>query len=71
MPSWFWLQEQSVRLIHAGFPAAVANIGSYPYADPNYHLESDRPEGVDLPNVRMAVQATLAAVVRIDQQGAP
>lgn len=57
--------------IKAGFPAAVANIGSYPYADPNYHLESDRPEWVDLPNVRMAVQATLAAVVRVDRQGAP
>lgn len=57
--------------IHAGFAAAVANIGSYPYADPNYHLESDRPEWVDLPNVRMAVQATLAAVGRLDRRGVP
>ncbi len=51
--------------INAGFPAAVANIGSYPYADPNYHCETDVPEAVDLPNVRMAVQASLAAVVRV------
>jgi hypothetical protein len=57
--------------INAGYPAAVANIGSYPYADPHYHLETDLPEGVDLPNVRLAVQASLAAAVRVDRHGAP
>ena len=51
--------------VKAGFPAAIANIGSLPYADPNYHLESDVPEQVDIENVRMAVQASLAAVVRL------
>jgi hypothetical protein len=51
--------------INAGFPAAIANLGSMPYADPNYHLETDIPEDVDLPNVRMAVQASLVAVVRM------
>lgn len=51
--------------IKAGFPAAIANLGSYPYADPNYHLESDAPEAVDIENVRMATQAVLAAVVRV------
>jgi len=53
--------------VNAGYPAAIANLGSFPYADPNYHLESDRPEYVDLPNVRLGVQASLAAVVRVDQ----
>ncbi|NLC57937.1 MAG: Zn-dependent exopeptidase M28 [Armatimonadetes bacterium] len=51
--------------VNAGFPAAVANIGSYPYADPNYHCETDVPEAVDLANVRLAVQASLAAIVRV------
>jgi len=52
--------------INAGYPAAVANIGSHPYADPNYHAEGDVPELVDLPNVRKTVQATLAAILTLD-----
>jgi hypothetical protein len=52
--------------IKEGFPAAVINLGSIPYGDPNYHLESDGPELVDIPNVRMATQAVLAAVVKLD-----
>ncbi len=37
----------------------------YRYADPNYHLVTDRPEFVDIENVRLAVQASLAAIVRV------
>ena len=57
--------------IKAGFPAAVACIGSYPYADPNYHAEGDTPENVDLPNVRMSAQLVLAAVLHLDIRGCP
>ncbi len=53
--------------VQAGFPAAVINIGSYPYGDPNYHAEGDTPETCDFKNAAMAVQATLAAVLTIDQ----
>ncbi|MAF11062.1 hypothetical protein CMK11_11490 [Candidatus Poribacteria bacterium] len=53
--------------INAGFPMAVANIGSYPYADPNYHLESDTPDLVDIENVVMATRASLAAGLWVDQ----
>jgi hypothetical protein len=53
--------------INAGFPMAVANIGSYPYADPNYHLESDTPDLVDIENVAMATRASLAAGLWVDQ----
>ena len=53
--------------VNAGYRAAVANIGSFPYADPNYHLETDVPELVDIPNVALAVRATLAAVLRLDR----
>jgi len=52
--------------IKEGFPAAVVCIGSIPYGDPNYHLETDKPEFVDIENLRMATQAVLAAVVRRD-----
>ncbi len=47
-----------------GYAGAVANFGSLPYLDPNYHLESDVPESVDLENVAMSTRASLAAIVR-------
>ncbi|MAP92441.1 hypothetical protein CMK15_12910 [Candidatus Poribacteria bacterium] len=55
--------------INAGFPMAVMNVGSYPYADPNYHLETDRPELVDIENVRLATQASLASGLHVDYYG--
>jgi hypothetical protein len=54
--------------VNAGYPAAIANFGSYPYADPNYHEAGDTAESVDVPNVRMTVQATLAAVLTLDMR---
>ena len=51
--------------VNAGYPAAVATFGSFPYADPAYHTEDDRPERVDIPNLRMAAQAVLAAALRM------
>ncbi len=51
-----------------GYPAAVINIGSLPYGDPNYHAEGDIPETCDIKNAAMTVQATLAAVVTIDRE---
>jgi hypothetical protein len=51
----------------AGYPAAVINIGSWPYGDPNYHAEGDIPETCDVENAAMTVRATLAAVMTIDQ----
>ena len=53
--------------VRAGYPAAVVNIGSWPYGDPNYHGEGDIPERCDVPNAAKTVQATLAAVLTLDQ----
>lgn len=53
--------------VRAGYPAAVINIGSWPYGDPNYHGEGDIPERCDVPNAAKTVQATLAAVLTLDQ----
>ncbi|MBO3803255.1 MAG: M28 family peptidase [Candidatus Brockarchaeota archaeon] len=53
--------------IKAGYSPCVANIGSFPYSDPQYHLEGDVPERVDIANVRMAAQATLASVLWLDR----
>ncbi len=54
--------------VNAGYPAAVAIFGSFPYADPAYHTEDDCPERVDIPNLAMAAQATLAAALRVDME---
>jgi hypothetical protein len=55
--------------VKAGFGAAVVNIGSWPYGDPNYHVEGDIPERCDVPNAALTVQATLAAILTLDQEG--
>lgn len=53
--------------VKSGYAAAVVNIGSWPYADPNYHAEADIPERSDVPNAAKATQATLAAVLTLDR----
>jgi hypothetical protein len=53
--------------VKAGYTCAIANLGSYPYADAEYHLAGDVAERVDIVNVRMTTQATLAAVLRLDR----
>lgn len=53
--------------VKAGYPAALINLGSFPYADPNYHLETDTAETVDIPNAAMTTQMVLAAIVKLDR----
>jgi len=55
--------------IKAGFPAAVLNIGSFPYADPDYHDRGDRPDKVDLDNLVMSTRLSLAFVAHLDACG--
>ena len=54
--------------VNAGFPAAIVNIGSWPYAEPNYHTEADAPETVDITHLRLATQAALASIATLDLQ---
>jgi hypothetical protein len=62
-----WPGDDDGSFVQAGYPAAVINIGSFPYGDPNYHAEGDIPETCDIENAAMTVRATLAAVVTIDR----
>ena len=52
--------------VRAGYGAAVVNIGSWPYADPNYHAEGDIPERCDVQNAALTLRATLAAILTVD-----
>jgi hypothetical protein len=54
--------------VRAGYGRTVINIGSFPYADPEYHREGDVAERVDFENVSMTTQATLAAVLELDRE---
>jgi len=56
--------------VKAGYTAAIANLGSAPYADPNYHDAGDTAEKVDIPNVTLAAKAILAAALMTDRDGA-
>ncbi len=55
--------------INVGFNNAIVNIGSFPYADPQYHREGDTAQRVDYENVYLAAQASLAAVLHVDREG--
>lgn len=55
--------------VKAGYPAAIANLGSVPYSDPNYHDAGDTADKVDIPNVDMAARAILAAALITDRDG--
>ena len=61
--AWDQTGDDDGSFIKAGFPAAIMNLGSFPYEDPHYHLEGDTPENVDLENVTCTVQASLAAIL--------
>ena len=52
--------------IKEGYRTAMHNIGSWPYADPNYHLPGDTAARVDVANAALTTKAILAAVLRID-----
>jgi hypothetical protein len=57
--------------VKAGYGVAVfsggGGAGEYPY----YHRETDTPDRVDVESVRLLTVLTLAAVLRLDEQGAP
>lgn len=55
--------------VKAGFAAAIGNLGSMPYTDPNYHDLGDTPDKVDTLNVHLAAKAILAAILVTDRDG--
>jgi hypothetical protein len=57
--------------VKAGMPAAVANVGSFPYVDPAYHLTDDKFENVDPMNQLLVTRLILATILDLDQNGSP
>ncbi len=62
------INDDEGKFIEAGFRTAVMNVGSFPYADAEYHLPGDVPERVDIDNLALSTQLVLAAVLELDGQ---
>lgn len=63
------VSDDDGSFVLAGYPRAVVCQGSHPYGDEQYHLPGDVPERVDLDCLLLSVQAILAAILRLDQEG--
>ena len=65
------INDDDGMFINAGFRNTVLNLGSWPYADSEYHLPGDVPERVNIENVVRSTQLLLAAILDIDECGPP
>ena len=64
-----YYNDDDGSFIKAGMPCAVLNLGSFPYADPNYHLTTDTADRVDMENVWMSTKLVLAGLLHVDKHG--
>jgi hypothetical protein len=60
------VNDDDGMFINAGFRRTVINIGSWPYADSEYHLPGDIPERVNMENLARSTQLLLAAIIELD-----
>jgi hypothetical protein len=60
------VNDDDGMFIKAGFRTTVMNLGSWPYADSEYHLPGDVPERVNIENLVRSTQLLLAAVLELD-----
>ncbi len=63
------VNDDDGMFINSGFRTTVMNLGSWPYADSEYHLAGDVPERVNIENVVRSTRLLLAAILEIDEQG--
>lgn len=54
--------------IKAGIPAAVLHIGSYPYANADYHAETDTADKVDEQLLAQSAKLSLALLLDLDAE---
>lgn len=62
------VNDDDGMFINAGFRRTVMHLGSWPYADAEYHLPGDTPDRVNIENVVRSVRLLLAAIVELDAQ---
>lgn len=62
------LNDDDGMFINAGYRNTVMNLGSWPYADAEYHRSGDTPDRVNIENVVHSIQLLLAAIIDLDAQ---
>jgi len=63
------VNDDDGMFINAGYRTTVMNLGSWPYADSEYHLPGDVPERVNIENLVRSTRLILATVLELDAQG--
>ncbi|MCS7060614.1 MAG: M28 family peptidase [Anaerolineae bacterium] len=63
------INDDDGMFINAGFRRTIMHIGSWPYADSQYHLAGDVPERVNIDNLRRSAQLLLCLILEIDAGG--
>ncbi|MCK5802257.1 MAG: M28 family peptidase, partial [Lentisphaeria bacterium] len=63
------VNDDDGMFIKAGFRTTVMNIGSWPFADSEYHLVGDTPDRVDMHNLARSARLVLATVLELDRTG--
>jgi len=63
------VNDDDGMFIKAGFRRTVMHLGSWPYADAEYHLPGDTPDRVDIENLAASTRLLLAALLELDAQG--
>lgn len=63
------VNDDDGMFINAGYRTTVMNIGSFPYADSEYHLPGDVPERVNIENLVLSTRLLLAAILALDAEG--
>ena len=64
------VNDDDGMFIEAGYRRTVMNVGSWPYADSQYHLPGDVARRVDIENLRRSTQLLLAVILELDAKGA-
>ena len=62
------VNDDDGMFINAGFRTTVMNIGSWPYADSQYHLPGDVFERVNIENVVRSTHLLLATILDLDTE---
>lgn len=64
-----WVGDDDGSFIKAGYLRTAHCLGSWPYADSQYHLPGDVPERVNIDNLTLSVKLILATILDIDADG--
>jgi hypothetical protein len=62
------INDDDGMYINAGFRRTVMNIGSWPYADSQYHMPGDTPDRVNIQNLTLSTGLILASILELDAQ---